>query len=363
MLFFSRTVKFASLGVAALARTGGVAVTSPGGDALVVGGAEQEAASIVEHFDPRTGVLAELARLASRTGTTATLIGAGPQARLAVVGGTGPGLLELVDLEAGAPRVERIDDARLARVEMTATTLTDGRVVVIGGEGPGGQPLAEVIELAPIAGSTEVRALRAGLATPRAGHTATRLGDDVGAPVLVAGGRASDGRPAATAELFKPLSGDFARTTTFAPVMLVPRRAHVARLLPDGSVLFIGGLDADGAPITSLERFTIDAGFVPAGELPPGAGVLDVAATTLPDGRIHLSGGRLADGGAALDAAFIVRLDPIGGTVDIVATDRLAWPRAGHQATVLCDGTVLIAGGTASPTIVERYNPPAAGRR
>jgi hypothetical protein len=64
-----------------------------------------------------------------------------------------------------------------------------------------------------------------------------------------------------------------------------------------------------------------------------------------------------------VSSAFIASLDPFDATIDIVATDRLAEPRAGHQTTVLCDGTVLIAGGTSAQTTYERYNPPALGRR
>lgn len=75
-----------------------------------------------------------------------------------------------------------------------------------------------------------------------------------------------------------------------------------------------------------------------------------------------VAGGRLEPGGATI-SAFIARLDPLDGTVDIVATDRLAQARAGHQATVLCDGTVLVAGGTLDQTSYERYNPAALGRR
>ncbi len=145
--------------------------------------------------------------------------------------------------------------------------------------------------------------------------------------------------------------------------MVVPRHGHVARLLPDGSVLVIGGLDGAGAPVRVLERFSIDAGFRAAGELPVTSGVVELTATPLPDGRILIAGGRAAPGGPAVDTAVIARLDVIGGAVDVVATDRLAMPRADHQATLLCDGTVLVTGGTAAPTPLERYNPPALGRR
>jgi hypothetical protein len=88
-----------------------------------------------------------------------------------------------------------------------------------------------------------------------------------------------------------------------------------------------------------------------------------MSATVLPDGRVLITGGRITPDGPPVDSAFIVRLDPFDGSVDTVATDRLAVPRSGHQATLLCDGTVLIAGGTNGQASFERYNPPALGRR
>lgn len=115
-------------------------------------------------------------------------------------------------------------------------------------------------------------------------------------------------------------------------------------------------------PTRQLELFGLDTGFVDAGQLPENAGLVDFAATTLPDGRVLLTGGRTFDG-VVTSNSFIARLDPFDGTVDVVPTDRLSVPRAGHQATLLCDGTVLIAGGTAVQTEYERYNPPPAGRR
>jgi hypothetical protein len=84
--------------------------------------------------------------------------------------------------------------------------------------------------------------------------------------------------------------------------------------------------------------------------------------TSLPDGRVLIAGGRDADGEPVADA-HIVRTDTFGGGIDIVSTDRLSVPRAGHQATLLCDGTVLLVGGTAGPSVAERYNPPSSRRR
>jgi hypothetical protein len=133
--------------------------------------------------------------------------------------------------------------------------------------------------------------------------------------------------------------------------------------MPDGSVLIIGGLDQNGATVATLELFSLDAGFTTVGTMPPNAGLVDFSATTLPDGRVLLAGGRQTADGPPVDTAFIANLDPIDGSVDVVATDQLAVPRAGHQTTLMCDGTVLIAGGTADPSAAERYNPPALGRR
>ena len=91
--------------------------------------------------------------------------------------------------------------------------------------------------------------------------------------------------------------------------------------------------------------------------------MVDATITDLPDGRILITGGRTEPGGAPTDTAYIARLDPLDGSVDVIPTDRLALPRAGHQAARLCDGTVLISGGTAADAFAERYNPIVAGRR
>jgi hypothetical protein len=134
----------------------------------------------------------------------------------------------------------------VARVGLTATTQTDGRVVVIGGGPVGGDPVGAIAVMADVGGATEIRTATVTLATPRRDHAAIRLGDDVGAPVLVVGGVDALGAPVAVAELWKPLSGTLADPATFAPRLVVPRSRHLTRLMPDGSVLVIGGLDGAG---------------------------------------------------------------------------------------------------------------------
>src|SRR5690349_1773224 len=80
------------------------------------------------------------------------------------------------------PSVREVTSLRIARAAHTATTLSSGEVLVVGGMGDGGGRLASV-ELFDPAGDS-MRTL-APLAHARSGHTATLLDDG---RVLVAGG-------------------------------------------------------------------------------------------------------------------------------------------------------------------------------
>ena len=365
-VFFSRTQKFAGTDLVPVARDGGRAVSFLGSGLFLGGSHAGVATRQIERFDPVTGELLQVARVSERTGAVEALIGTSPP-RVVLIGGAvdgaGADFVELIDPNRLERPVDDYPDARLARIDLTATSLTDGRVIAIGGAPPAGAPVGTITEVALTGGIPDVRDLRAVLARARQGHTATRLGDDVGAPVLIAGGTDSANAPVAIAELFKPLSEELANPATFAPVMIVPRSRHAAALMPDGSVLVIGGVDAANAPVRTLELFSVDAGFESVGELPMTAGIIDSTVTRLPDGRILIAGGRTSVGGPAIDTAFIARLDPLDGSVDVVPTDRLGVARAGHQAATLCDGTILVTGGAGDGVTAERYNPPDAGRR
>lgn len=385
-LFFSREVKMGQLSQQPLPRLGGTAMTYRDGSGLLVGGTFPDengdplALTQIERFDPNTGAYESLHDIERRYDAAVALLGTGPDSRMVIVGGRDPATnkgadyVEVIEAERNTDRqYERFFEPTMQRIGLTATTLSDGRVVVIGGrcaidcktpDVDDGVDPKSVQEISVTTGTTAVSVVRdAVLAHPRYGHTATRLTDELGAAVLVAGGLdLTTGMPVAEAELYKPLAEKFSEQ--FVAQMLVPRSQHQAVRLPDGSVLFIGGIDAAGDPTTQLELFSpLDATFTDAGQLPDTAGLIGMSATVLPDGRVLIAGGQLTVGGPPVDSAFIARLDPFDGTVDVVATDRLAVPRSGHQATLLCDGTVLIAGGTNGQASFERYNPPALGRR
>ena len=158
----------------------------------------------------------------------------------------------------------------------TATTLADGRVLVVGGQDRTGQPLAsaEVYDPAHNVWSPAGR-----LMTGREGHSATLLPDG---RVLVAGG--FNGQVLASAEIYSPA----ANTWTPTAAMQLARAYHTAALLRNGTVLVIGGATST-RPSLETESFHLQSGnWTPAGPLPaPYASHLT---TILDDGSVLLTG-------------------------------------------------------------------------
>jgi hypothetical protein len=384
-LYFSRDAKFGDLGFMPLLRLGGGSITYHDGSGILIGGVSPDSPTTpvtdVERFDPSDGTYQPLTSISPRLGSTVALLGLGNEKLVTVIGGvdtTGAGASFVETIEAENPadrRVGRLDltDDSMARTGLTATTLTNGDILVMGGSGAGSgcgsanDPSVCVEQITLTNTMPAVQVARATLLHGRWNHTATRLGDDVDAPVLVVGGIGSGSAgpaPVAEAELYKPHTGQF--STTFNAQMITPRSQHQAVRLPDGSVVIIGGIDAAGLAVRQIEVFTLDGGFsVPpnSDELPPTAGAVDFAATSLPDGSVLITGGRPAPGAPPVDTAVLVQINPNTGGVEVLSTDHLTVARAGHSATVLCDGSVLISGGTQDPAPAELYNPPAAGRR
>ena len=179
----------------------------------------------------------------------------------------------------------------------TATSLPDGRVVVIGGATSDQEEGVLEAEIYDPATGTFVET--GSLATGRAGHTATLWGDG---RVLVVGGEAGPEPVASTAELFDPATGTFApagRLSSF-------RFAHTATLLPDGRVLIAGGLVANDYetydPIDTAEVYDPSSGtWTRTGSLTGARGLH--TASLLDDGRVLIVGGDLSQA-APLDVGF-----------------------------------------------------------
>jgi len=195
--------------------------------------------------------------------------------------------------------------------------------------------------------------------TPNAAHygaTTTVLNNGL---VLVAGGQDSPlGNPAvATAELYDPVAAKFTLTGS----MTVARAFHTATLLPNGNVLVVGGLsqvEPSNVPLASVEVYNPTSGtFASLGSM--SVARFNHAATLLPDGTVLVAGGN--NGSGAVTSAEII--NPTLGTFTLLSNSMNA-AREQATATLLANGTVLIAGGLDMPRTVppglpsaEIYNP------
>ncbi|MBP9085899.1 MAG: hypothetical protein KBG15_07255 [Kofleriaceae bacterium] len=369
-IFFSSNRSWSPFdGVPVGLRRNGLAIANHQGQAVFLSGTDLAGAPVapVDQFVTADGSFADLTTLAARTAPQVAELG---DHRFLISGGVDPttnqaaAFFELLEVDASPEsRVARVDDTLAVR-DGAAVALANGRVAIIGGAALGDvDPIGRVVIVAPDGSTIKAFQSRANLVKPRMGHTATRLGDDLGSVVLVAGGR--DGAsPVATAELFLPLREAFVPVTGANPTMIVPRHHHHAVRMPDNSVLILGGFDAAGMPVRTMELFSLDAGFVEVPvRLPDGAGVVDFSLIRLPDNRLLLVGGRAAVGGPATTSAFVIGLDVFDGTVEVASGGQVQFARAGHQAVQLCDGTVMLAGGTDAAVPAERYNPSSTSRR
>jgi hypothetical protein len=257
---------------------------------------------------------------------TATLLGIG----IVLVAGGENGSFSLAAAELFNPETRTfapVGDMVEARARHTGTLLPNGDILIAGGRNAFGNTLASVELFSP---ATMSFAPAGSMTTARESHTATLLNNG---KVLLAGGR--DGNEAlATVELVDPASGSFAPANR----MNIPRSFHTATLLKSGKVLLAGGEDAHGNALATAEIFDPATGrFAPAGRMKSPRAFH--TATLLSDGRVLVVGGDAE--GAALATAEL--FDPATGEFSLAGTMQEA--RKLHTATLRNDGTVLIAGG------------------
>jgi len=227
----------------------------------------------------------------------------------------------------------------VARARHSATLLPDGHVLVAGGF-VATSPATQSAELYDPSSSTWNAT--EDMADARSRHTATWLPSG---KVLVVGGRSGSGLALATAELFDPV---FAAWTA-AGDLSVPRDSHTATLLADGRVLVTGGLSLGDGPDNPVEKS--------AEIYDPNTGTWSLidhmsharfghTATLLADGTVIIAGGA----GPRSDGVYTVTVEiynPASGVWNNV--NPMATPRGSHNAVLLLDGTVLVAGGLTLP--------------
>jgi WD40 repeat protein len=234
----------------------------------------------------------------------------------------------------------------------TATTLPDGRVLIAGVfAGAKGD----------ISASTELYDPKTGTFSPtgsmitaRVDPSATLLSDG---RVLIAGGYDTKTVSLASAELYDPKTGTFSPTGSMTTARGVP----TATQLSDGRVLIAGGYDSTGditagKILTSAELYDPKTGtFSPTGSMT--AARLGETATALSDGLVLIAGGG-GDSAGKVILASAELYDPKTGTFS--PTGSMATARSSDTATVLSDGSVLIAGGydsTGPLASAELYDP------
>lgn len=227
----------------------------------------------------------------------------------------------------------------------TASLLADGRVLITGGY----DDQRAYLNSAEIYNPSTGTFVDAGTMTgTRADHVAVTLSDG---RILLVGGVGTGWTFLASAEIYDPETGTFTPTGS----MSVPRESHAPVLLKDGRVYVVGGHSGRRAAIqiyTSAEIYDPDTGvFRPAGEMTIRRHKHD--ALLLPDGRVLITGGTdERDNNGVYGHTEIY--DPSTGTYTSAGEMRM--PRYKHRGTsqLLPDGRVLLASGA---TQAEIYDP------
>lgn len=211
-----------------------------------------------------------------------------------------------------------------ARVGHTATLLSDGSVLVAGGTS-GANPSAELY----IPASSSFISTSGAMVYPRSGHSAALLPNGW---VLVVGGGDGHGNFFKTAELFNPVTRSFSATGDLNQA----RTGATATSLPNGNVLIAGGQDASGNLLSSAELYDMSTGvFTLTGSMRHPRS--QHTATLLANGKVLMLGSMKETEQAEL-------YDSLSGI--FATTGSLLQARAHHTATLLPNGNVLVAGGT-----------------
>ncbi len=259
-----------------------------------------------------------------RTAHTATLLTDG---RVLVVGGSTDARAEILDQNGANPQFTGALSTN--RLSHAAMLLQNGNVWVVGGVEGVSNYLASTELFDPAIGTFSAGP---NLTTARKSPTLNLLRNG---KVLVCGGQSSFSGYLNTCDLYDPTGGI---VTAVPGTMQEARAGHTAVLLQDGNVLICGGLRAASTPNATCDRYNADSNNLTAVQ-PMNAGRAAHTATVLADGRVLVVGGRSVT--TTLASAEIY--DPNENTWSDGGS--LSQARQSHSATLLPDGSVVVAGG------------------
>ena len=226
------------------------------GKVLMAGGTDSNWNNIApaELYDPVAGAFSFTGSMSTpRDSHTATVLNNG---RVLLVGGVSSNGLWITALAANAEIYDPVagtfsstGSLSTARDCHTATLLSNGKVLIVGGNDVNGYALASAELYDPTAGTFT---LTGSLNFGRAVHAASLLNNGM---VLIAGGYDTYGNAVANAELYNPA------TATVTGSMNVPRYdMGQSTLLTNGMVLIAGGQDTNGNTLNSVELYDPTAG-------------------------------------------------------------------------------------------------------
>ena len=165
---------------------------------------------------------------------------------------------------AGSDGFNTTGSLKVARVDHTATLLSNGQVLVTGGFNATNGYLASAEIYDPSKGKWT---LTGSMTASRDGHDAVLLSDG---QVLVAGGinaTTSGCSTLATAELYNPSTGTWRATGS----MNAGRYSFILVALPNAQVLAAGGTNCGGGGLTSAELYNPNTGtWTPTGSMTIG---------------------------------------------------------------------------------------------